>query len=126
MLNIKRLIVALVITAAIILMTHLPPGSMPIKFAMKGSDKLAHLLAYGLITGLFIRSLRTLPSVVMICVLLLGVAALGAVDELTQPLVNRTACMRDWTADLAGIILAVLIFGWASHAKQENTDHVGG
>jgi len=43
--------------------------------------------------------------------LVAGVLAVyGALDELTQPLVNRHASPWDWLADLAGIAAAVLLW----------------
>ena len=45
----------------------------------------------------------------------------AALDEITQPLVNRYASIIDWLADAAGMgvaILTDLIIGWVKSAKR--------
>ena len=36
--------------------------------------------------------------------LFLAILAVGTIDELTQPFVNRTASLAEWLADIVGII----------------------
>ena len=98
--NIKSLTTAILFTAAVLVFTHLPQETMPSSLQKDGVDKLQHGLAYGVITFLFLISLRTPPTML---------SAFGAFDELTQPLVSRTASVADLVADIVGI-LAVLFF----------------
>jgi len=42
----------------------------------------------------------------------------GAIDELTQPFVNRTTSIADWFADVIGIIIALYAFVCLSRLKQ--------
>ncbi len=107
--NIKSLITAILFTAAVIVFTHLPQETMPSSLQEDGVEKLQHVLAYGVITFLFLISLRTSPTMLSALLLFLVVSAIGAFDELTQPFVNRTASVTDFVADIVGI-LAVLFF----------------
>ncbi len=107
--NIKSLTTAILFTAAVLVFTHLPQEIMPSPLQKDGVDKLQHVLAYGVITFLFLISLRTSPTILSALLLFLVVSAIGAFDELTQPFVNRTASVADLVADIVGI-LAVLFF----------------
>ena len=83
---------------------------MPERLQVSGLDKIEHFVAYGVITFLFILSLRDRFSLFSAVALFFAISALGAVDELTQPLVNRTASPVDWLADIAGISVVLLTF----------------
>ena len=95
------------------LCTHFPqlriPGAIP------ESDKLAHFIAYALLTFLFWRFCealrRPLPhwfSLVALGVLL----AYAAVDESTQLLVGRSASVFDFLADACGVLAALGLLEW--------------
>ncbi len=105
--NIKSLTTAILFTAAALVFTHLPQETMPSPSQKDGFDKLQHVLAYGVITFLFLISLRTSPTMLSALLLFLVVSAIGAFDELTQPLVNRTASIADLVADIVGILFAL-------------------
>ncbi len=107
--NIKSLTTAILFTAAVLVFTHLPQETMPSSLQKDGVDKLQHVLAYGVITFLFLISLRTSPTVLSALLLFLVVSVVGAFDELTQPLVSRTASIVDLVADIVGILF-VLFF----------------
>jgi len=94
--NIKWLIVAVIFTATVVLLTHLPQEAIPSRLQVRGLDKLAHALAYGAITFLFILSLRTSPTMLPVSILFFAILAVGTIDELTQPLFKRTASLGDW------------------------------
>ena len=91
--------------------THLPPSRLP---HTNVSDKLEHFLAYGLLSfmsGLTLwvafpgrKWVNRLPLLVVV-----GAAAYGAFDELTQPLTRRTADIRDWYSDCTGAIAAAAV-----------------
>jgi VanZ family protein len=82
---------------------------MPSPLQKDGVDKLQHVLAYGVITFLFLISLRTSPTMLSALLLFLAVSVIGAFDELTQLFVNRTASVTDLVADIVGILF-VLFF----------------
>jgi len=107
--NIKSLTTAILFTAAVLVFTHLPQEIMPSLLQKDGVDKLQHVLAYGVITFLFLISLKTSPTILSALLLFLALSVIGAFDELTQPFVNRTASVTDLVADIVGI-LAVLFF----------------
>ncbi len=108
--NIKSLITAILFTAAVLVFTHLPQETMPSPLQKDGIDKLQHVLAYGVITFLFLISLRTSPTILSALLLFLAVSVIGAFDELTQLFVNRTASVTDLVADIVGILSALLFF----------------
>ena len=88
--------------------THIPVSKMP---ELHASDKTLHVLGYFALGGVFHITLaaygigRLRRSIVVV----LTMAAYGALDEITQPLVNRCAAFGDWLADLAGAAAAVLV-----------------
>ncbi len=49
-------------------------------------------------------------------------ASYAAADELLQPLVNRSASLWDWLADLAGVIVAFAVIAWRSRRRQIHVD----
>lgn len=108
--NIKWLTVAVTFTATVVFLTHIPQEAMPSQLQVIGLDKLTHALAYGAITYLFVLSLRTCPTMLSSLLLFFAILALGAIDELTQPLVNRTASLADWLANLIGVSGVLLFF----------------
>ncbi len=107
--NIKLLITAILFTVAVLVFSHLPQETMPSSLQKDGFDKLQHVLAYGVITLLFLISLRTSPTMLSALLLFLAVSVIGVFDELTQPFMNRTASIADLVADIVGIIF-VLFF----------------
>ena len=92
---------------------------MPERLQVRGLDKIEHIAAYGAITILFVLSLRTRFSLLSAATLFFAISALGAVDELTQPLVNRTASPFDWLADIVGISVVLLAFVCFNHSKRQ-------
>ena len=106
--NIKSLTTAILFTAAVLVFTHLPQETVPSSLQKDGVDKLQHVLAYGVITFLFLISLRTSPTMLSALLLFLAVSVIGAFDELTQSFVNRTASVTDLVADVAGILVPFL------------------
>jgi VanZ family protein len=88
--------------------THAPQAALPQTHL---GDKTEHFLAYGILAVLLFAWLRftrprfrriALPAV-LICV------AYAAVDELTQPIVNRYTDFRDFLADATGAAIGVLV-----------------
>jgi len=118
--NLKWLTIATVFTAIVVLFTHIPQEIMPERLKVSGLDKIEHFAAYGAITLLFVLSLRDRFSLLSAVALFFAISALGAVDELTQPLVNRVASPIDWLADIIGIIVVLLAFICFNHSKRQS------
>ena len=106
----RWLMLTLLVAAVVLGLTHIPAERMPRALQVRYLDKAEHVVAYGLIAGFFLLSLRrpVRPAVVLIGLALL--AALGALDEITQPLVNRIASVTDYTCDLIGVAIPLVVF----------------
>jgi VanZ family protein len=79
---------------------------------MRGGDKMAHYLAYGLLGGLLYLALWTnnpMTRDIVFKILVIGMCY-GALDEWTQalPWFQRTCDFVDWCADCAGLATAVV------------------
>jgi len=98
---------------------------MPERLQVRGLDKIEHFVAYGAITILFVLSIRARFSLLPAAAIFFAISALGAVDELTQPLVNRTASPVDWLADVVGILIVLLIFLYLSRPRNEAVTNIG-
>ncbi|MCJ7692187.1 MAG: VanZ family protein [Sedimentisphaerales bacterium] len=119
--NIKWLIIAVGFTAIVVLLTHIPQEAMPPQLQIIGLDKLAHILAYGAITYLFVLSLRTSPRLLSASLLFLAILGIGAIDELTQPFFSRTASLADWLADIIGVSGVLLFFLRSKRSRYQST-----
>ncbi len=108
--NIKWLLIAVVFTATVIFLTHVPQEAMPSVLQIGGLDKLAHVSVYGVITFLFILSLRASPSLLSASFLFFAILAIGTLDEFTQSFVGRTASLADWLTDIVGVSTVLLFF----------------
>ncbi|MBC8468992.1 MAG: VanZ family protein [Planctomycetes bacterium] len=117
--NLKRLTIATVFTAIVVLVTHIPQEIMPKRLQVSGLDKIEHIVAYGAITFLFVLSLTARFSLLSAAVLFFAISVVGALDELTQPLVNRIASPMDWLADIVGISIVLLAFVCFNHTKRQ-------
>jgi len=107
--NSRWLIAATIFTAAVIFLTHLPNESVPEPFRQGGLDKLMHIAAYGMITFFFVFSLRTPLTLIGCLVLSPAIITIGVIDEVTQPLVHRTASLFDWLANVVGIVIVLIL-----------------
>lgn len=102
--------------AAMFVATHVPIGDRLARLPPNG-DKVLHFLMFFGLTMLGGRALQ-LSAAGMTGVRLVGwaaaYAAYAAVDEITQalPFVRRTADIRDWAWDVAGVVLATSLL-WA-------------
>jgi VanZ family protein len=90
--------------------THLP--RLQPTFAIRHSDKWLHATAFFALAMLlaWCWSLRGAFGPRQAAAALAGIAAYGAFDELTQPLVNRHASAADWMADLVGAAAGLAVF----------------
>jgi VanZ family protein len=77
-------------------------------------DKSVHILLFGALTGLLLRTLRSstalrLPTAVLLAILI--TSAYGASDEWHQSFVpGRDASVADWFADSCGAIIAAVAY----------------
>jgi VanZ family protein len=107
--DIKWLVFAVTFTATVIVLTHIPQEFMPSKLQKSGLDKLQHVVAYGIITFLFILALKSSPSLLSALLVFFAILAFGIVDEVTQPIVGRQASLADLAADVSGIAAGLLL-----------------
>ena len=105
-------------------LTHLPPTALP---HVNVSDKLEHFLAYGLLSfmsGVTLwvafpnrRWVFRVPLLIVV-----GAAAYGAFDELTQPLTHRICDIHDWYADCMGALgAAVVLFSFQRYVRHRTS-----
>ncbi len=69
-----------------------------------------HVVIYGLLTWLLLRALAGRGWRWAVPVTLVLIMAIGAVNELTQPLVGRSCSLLDWLTDLAGAAAAIALW----------------
>lgn len=77
----------------------------PVTIVVPGSDKTHHLITFGLLmlaAAIAYPRARLLP-------LAAALSGLGAAIEVIQPHFQRTADVKDWIADTAGILIALVV-----------------
>ena len=116
----KWLILAVTFTATVILCTHIPQEFMPSKLQKSGLDKFQHIVAYGIITFLFILSLKNSLSLFSMFLLFFFILNISIFDEVTQPLVNRQASLADVTADAIGVVMVLLFSIVRKRRRRKN------
>ena len=107
--DIKWLVIAVAFTAIVLLLTHIPKEAMPPRLQENSYDKLHHVVAYGGITFLFILSVKVSSTPLLFSLIFFAILAIGIIDEVTQPLVNRTASLADIVANFFGIATVLLL-----------------
>jgi VanZ family protein len=108
---VKRLlrVVLAVYWLTIFILTHIPSPQLP---KVDIGDKTAHLLAYGLLSGLLLVTLHRTSRIRRVeAVTLLICICYGAIDEWIQaiPIINRSCELYDWFADVTGAAIAVAV-----------------
>ena len=98
--------------------THWPRP--PELAAVVGSDKMAHLAGYAVLTFLLAQVLaprhqRLTPAAY--AAIAAAIAGYGIVDELLQPFVGRYAEWGDWAADVAGAAVGLICFRLREHLR---------
>ena len=90
------IVVTLTLPVAMLWPLEAPPP------APEGSDKLVHFIAFAALAFPLARTGRfgLLP-------VFIGASAFGGVIELIQPSFNRSADVKDWVADVMGVILGI-------------------
>jgi hypothetical protein len=90
-------------------LTHIPGEDLPRVLQVHYLDKVEHVAAYGLIAGFFLLSLQRPVRPAVLWAGLAALAALGVLDEVTQPLVHRFASVWDYACDLIGIAIPGMV-----------------
>ena len=92
----------------IFVLTHIPQQRVP---KIGGGDKLAHLGAYLVLSYLiYISGWIQNPARRNWAIIVLAICIVyGAVDELTQPLVNRFADWLDWYFNVLGSLIGTAL-----------------
>ena len=90
------LIILFVLTLAMLWPLDQPPP------APAGSDKIVHFIAFAALAFPLARTGRfgLLP-------VFIGASAFGGAIELIQPSFNRSADLKDWVADVIGVVLGI-------------------
>jgi VanZ family protein len=104
---------------AVVGATHIPQEMMPKELQVRMLDKVEHVVAYGTIAFFLLMSFRRPPGFKAMATILLASALMGAVDEVTQPLVRRIASPMDWAADLIGVAMACGLFLFFRFYRRE-------
>lgn len=105
----RWVLLTLIAVGVVLGLTHIPGEDMPRALQVHALDKVEHIVAYGLIAGCFLLSLRRPVRWVLLLAGLVVLAALGALDETTQPLVHRSCDLWDFACDLTGIAVACVV-----------------
>jgi len=108
MLKTVLLILCIGYATTLVVFTHLPVNDVPDTGA---PDKLLHFGAYAVLGLLAAANLRVRrpSSLAQGLWLWVGLAVFGAVDEMTQALVQRSPEVLDWTADIVGSAAGILV-----------------
>jgi VanZ family protein len=101
----RRILTGLLAAALAIAM--LWPLDLP-KSVPNGTDKLVHLLAFGLLVLPAAFSCRV-PRGLLFGGLFVGAAVFGGTIELIQPHFGRSADLNDWMANMLGTTLGLLL-----------------
>ncbi len=114
---------ALLWAAVILVGTSLPRVPGP---DIEGGDRVAHLLAYGVLGALLMRAYRWCQGLscrraALMTILVGGLYA--ALDELHQaPLPHRTASVHDFAADLAGLAIGAALLWLAAASGRDRSE----
>ncbi len=96
---------------ALFLVMHTPREHLP-EVHVSNLDKVTHFTGYALLTllgGAYAQRAGKTTTTRWCAFWFVLYAAYAAVDELTQPFVNRSAGVADWAADVLGVGVALLI-----------------
>jgi len=106
--KIPWVIAALGTLLVILALTHLPESAVVRQLNVTSFDKILHIAAYCLLGYMLFRAIRLRSKFASLLIVIGLIAVIGALDESTQPLVQRTASVADWFADCGGVCIAGL------------------
>lgn len=114
---------AVVLTSIWVVATHTP---VPRRIREVGApDWLGHGVGYFamlLFWAIFVISQTSRRGRAAAIGLWLAAATFAAIDELTQPFVNRSAEWTDWFADLTGLTVAIVGVFWFGYFRRKPTE----
>ena len=96
---------------ALFAIMHTPRQHLP-DVSVSYIDKVAHVTGYALLAllgGAYAQRAGVKKGTAWYAKWLLVYALYAAVDELTQPYVNRSASVSDWVADIIGVVIAFVV-----------------
>jgi VanZ family protein len=102
--------------------THIPVERVP--RAVGSADKFVHVAAFTLLAGIFATTWQISAGRLNYRHLLWAWTAIvlyGALEEATQPFVNRTASLMDWLADATGAAIGILLFVFARRFRERDS-----
>ena len=91
------------LVAAVLTVALLWPINQPLP-TPNGIDKLVHLIAFTTLAFPLARTGR-----IGLAPVLVGASAFGGIIEVIQPSFGRSADMQDWIADIAGVVLGIVL-----------------
>jgi len=89
-------IIAVTLTIIMLWPLDQPPA------VLEGSDKLAHFFAFAILSFPLARTGRVGLLPIFICA-----SAFGYAIELIQPSFNRSSDIKDWVADIVGVLIGI-------------------
>ena len=97
--------------------SHIPQRHVP---EIEVSDKVLHGGGYFVLASLFWLAMaaRSFGRRARLLLVLSVIPLYGALDELTQPLVNRTCEVWDWVADSLAAVAAVVLWEALTRARR--------
>lgn len=119
------LAIAVLTAVFVLVLTHIPQPVIPKALQIGGLDKLAHMMSYAAIAASFLLALPRQRGWRLQAILLAGLVALAAVDELTQPFFDRVASMADFVADLVGMTATYLVLRTQRRQAASTTQRGG-
>ncbi len=109
----RWILLTMAAVACVLGLTHIPGQHMPRILEVHALDKVEHVAAYGSIAGCFLLSLKGPMRPVLLLLGLVALVVIAALDETTQPLVDRTCDLWDFASDMVGIAIPCVVSGIA-------------
>ena len=117
----KWFIIAIAYCLFLMAATHIPQERMPESLGLFGIDKILHIVAYAILTVLFMRAVGTGRLLLYYIVTVAVILGIAAIDEYTQRYVSRTCSVYDWLADVVGISLALFCIKYLKGRKCQRS-----
>ncbi|MCK5000516.1 MAG: VanZ family protein [Anaerohalosphaera sp.] len=108
--NNKKLTVAAIAVAVVMVLTHIPQEKVPASLDFLSFDKLLHIIVYAVITILALQAVVFRRMIMGIVCVIIVLALICVVDEITQPMFNRSCSLADYLADLVGILSVSAVY----------------
>lgn len=95
-------------TLCVLFLTHIPQANIGVDMTWLSLDKLLHALAYGLLAFTYMMSAQSQVNGLVLTGIVLMLASIAGLDEVTQSFVGRSSSLLDFGADMLGILAVVL------------------